>query len=46
MAKMTHKSQKKLRNFMFRSVGCSLLRAGGFFCSLDVFSGGLGIGKL
>ncbi len=35
-AKMTHKSRKKLRNFMFWSAGCSLLRAEGFFCNLDV----------
>jgi hypothetical protein len=26
-AKMTHKNRKKLRNFMFWSAGCSLLRA-------------------
>ncbi len=45
-AKMTHKSRKKLRYFMFSSAGCFLLRAEGFFCSLDVLSGGLGIGKL
>jgi hypothetical protein len=44
-AKMTHKSRKKLRNFMVWSAGCSLLRAEGFFCSLDVLYGGLGIGK-
>ncbi len=31
---------------MFRSAGCSLLRAEGFFCSLGVLYGGLGIGKL
>jgi hypothetical protein len=31
---------------MFFSAGCSFLRAGGFFCSLDVLHGGLGIGKL
>jgi hypothetical protein len=30
---------------MFLSAGCSLLRAEGFFCSLDVLSGGLAIGK-
>ncbi len=42
--KMTHKSRKKLRNFMFWSAGCSLLRAEGFFCNLDVLYGGLGIG--
>ena len=35
----------KLRNVMFWSSGRSL-RAEGFFCSLDVLSGGLGIGKL
>jgi hypothetical protein len=29
-----------------KSAGCSLLKAEGFFCSLDVLSGGLGIGKL
>jgi hypothetical protein len=28
------------------SAGCSLLRAEGFFCNLDVLYGGLGIGKL
>ncbi len=42
--KMTHKNLKKLRNFMFWSAGCSLLRAEGCFCSLDVLYGGLGIG--
>jgi hypothetical protein len=31
---------------MFRSAECSLLRAEGFFCSLDVLYGGLGIGNL
>jgi hypothetical protein len=31
---------------MFGSTGCSLLRAEGFFCNLDVLYGGLGIGKL
>jgi hypothetical protein len=31
-AKMTHKSRKKGRNFMF-CAGCSLLRAEGFFCT-------------
>jgi hypothetical protein len=45
-AKMTLKSRKKSRNFMFLSAGCSLLRAEGFFCILDVLYGGLGIGKL
>ncbi len=38
--------QKKLRNFMFGSAGCSLLRAEGFSCSLDVLYGGLGKSKL
>jgi hypothetical protein len=45
-AKMTHKNRKKLRNLMFWSAGCSLLRAEGFFYSLEVFYGGLGISKL
>jgi hypothetical protein len=31
---------------MFRSAGCSLLKAEGFFCNLDVLYGGLGKGKL
>ena len=35
-ADITYKSRKKLRNCMFRSAGCCLLRAEGFFCSLDV----------
>ncbi len=30
---MTHKSRKNLRKF--RSAGCSLLRAEGFFCNLE-----------
>jgi hypothetical protein len=38
------KQKKKLRNFMFLSAGCFLLRAEGFICSLDVLYGGLGIG--
>ncbi len=37
---------KKIKKFMFWSAGCSLLRAEGFYCSLDVLYGGLGIGKL
>jgi hypothetical protein len=46
-AKMTHKNRKKYRIFLFRSAGCSLLRAeGGFSCSLGVLYGGLGISKL
>ncbi len=36
---------QKLRNFMLLRAGCSLLRAEGFFCNLDVLYGGLGIGK-
>jgi hypothetical protein len=36
---MTHKNRKKLRKFMFLSAGCSLLRAEGFFCRLDVLPG-------
>jgi hypothetical protein len=28
---------------MFGSTGCSLLRAEGFFCNMDVLYGGLGI---
>ncbi len=28
---------------MFSSAGCSLLRAEGFFCSLEILYGGLGI---
>jgi hypothetical protein len=43
---MTHKSRKKIKNFMFSSVGWPLLRAEGFFSNLDVLYGGLGIGKL
>jgi hypothetical protein len=33
-AKMTHKNRKKLRNCMFESAGCSLLRAEAFFCTV------------
>ncbi len=43
---MTQKNRKKDRIFIFRSAGCSLLRAEGFSCSLGVLYGGLGIGKL
>ncbi len=42
-AKMTLKRRKKLWNFMFWSAGCSLLRAEGFLCNLDVLYEGLGI---
>jgi hypothetical protein len=41
----SHKNRKKLRNFMFWSAGCSLFRAEGFSCTLDVLYGGLGISK-
>jgi hypothetical protein len=34
MAKMTHKNRKKVKNVMFSSAGCSLLRAEGFSCKL------------
>jgi hypothetical protein len=37
---------QKLRKFMFWSAGCSLLRAEGFSCCMDVLYGGLGISKL
>jgi hypothetical protein len=47
---MTRKSRKKIKkfhvDFMFSNVGWSLLRAEAFFSNLDVFYGGLGIGKL
>jgi hypothetical protein len=39
---MTH----KIRNFIFLSAGCSLLRDEDFFCSLDFFNGGQRIGIL
>ncbi len=42
-AKMTHENGKKLTNFMFWSARCSLLRAEGFFRSMGVRYGGLGI---
>jgi hypothetical protein len=45
-AKMTHKNKTKLINFIFISAGCSLLRAEGFSCSLEVLYGDLGISKL
>jgi hypothetical protein len=44
-AKITPKNIKKYRIFIL-STGCSLLRADGFFCSLVVLYGGLGISKL
>jgi hypothetical protein len=33
-------------NFMHCSAGCPLLRAGGFYCDLDILDGRLWIGKL
>jgi hypothetical protein len=44
--KKTHKNVRKLRSFMFRNAGCSLLRGESFCCTLDVFYGGLGIIQL
>ncbi len=45
-AKKTTKIEtSKVKNFMFWSAGCYLLRAEGF-CSLDVLYGGIGISKL
>ncbi len=44
-AKMTHKKEK-CRNVFFQSAGCSLMRAGGFSCCLDVLHGSLGINIL
>ncbi len=43
---MTQKIGEKIRNSMFLSAGCCLLRCEGFFSSLDVLYGGLEIGKL
>ncbi len=43
---MTHKNRKKYRIFMFLCTGCSLLRTEGFYNSLGVLYGGLGISKL
>ncbi len=40
------KIEDKFRSFMFWSAGSSLLKTEGFFCSLDVLYGGLGICKL
>jgi|LakMenEpi03Aug12_release.lakeMendotaPanAssembly.Ray.scaffolds.fasta_scaffold1027594_1 hypothetical protein len=44
-AKITHKNIK-VTNFHVWSAGCSLLKAEGFSCSLNVLYGGLGISKL
>ncbi len=35
-AKITHKNRKKLINLIFWTAGCSLLRAEGVSCSLEV----------
>jgi hypothetical protein len=40
------KIEKNSRIFIFCSAGCSILRAEGFSCSLDVRYGGPGISKL
>ncbi len=45
-ARLTHKNRKKLRNFMFWSAECSLVRTEGFSIGLDVLCGGIGISKL
>jgi hypothetical protein len=44
--KMTTKVEKINKFHVLKSAGCSLLRAEGFICNLDVLYGGLGIGKL
>jgi hypothetical protein len=46
--KMTQKSRKKFKNFMFEVLPgrCSLLRAEGFFCNFYVLYRDLGIDKL
>ncbi len=41
-----HKKKEISRNFIFWSAGCSLLRAEGFYCSLDDVYEGLEIRKL
>jgi hypothetical protein len=43
--KNDHKIEKKLENFMFCNAGCSLLRAEGFSCRMDLLFGGLEIRK-
>ncbi len=45
-AKNTHKNREKVNKFHFLNTGCSLLRAEGFSCGLDILYGGLGISKL
>ncbi len=44
-AKTTHKNRKKWRNCNLISSGYSLLKAEGFFCSMDVLYGGQGKSK-
>ncbi len=45
--KMTHKKGKKFRSFKsWSATRCSLLRAEGLSCSLDVLYGGLGISEM
>ncbi len=43
--KWSTKFEKKLINFILWSAGCSVLRAEGFSCSLDILYGGPGISK-
>jgi hypothetical protein len=43
---MTHKNIKNFIIFIVSSAGCSILRAKGFSCSLDVLYGSLGISNL
>ncbi len=45
-AKILTKIEKNWEISCFVSAGCSLLRAEGFFCSMDVLYGSLRIGKL
>jgi hypothetical protein len=45
-AKIIQRNRAMWRNFLFWSTGCSLLRAEGFACSLDVLLRVLGITKL
>ncbi len=40
------KMRTRVEKILFCSAGCVLLRAEGFFCSLGVFSGGQGIGRV
>jgi hypothetical protein len=43
---MTTKVEKITEFHVLKSAGCSLLRAEGFICNLDVLYVGLGIGNL